>query len=61
MMTARQMVPDLVNHVTLVVVHLATRPANEVEVVIGMGQLPSRPFVGAQLRFPHKVEIREQG
>lgn len=53
------MLPDLVDQISFVMLDLATRPAHEVEVIVGVGKFPSCSFIRPQPRLPYQLEIGE--
>lgn len=56
-----EMGSDLVDQFALVMVHLTTLPANHVEMVVGVGDLPSGRIVDPEVGFPDQVETIEKG
>jgi hypothetical protein len=55
-----EMGPDLVDQLTDMVVHVTTHPANHVEVIVWVGDLPTAGFVDAELGLPGEIELGEQ-
>jgi hypothetical protein len=60
-MPGAEVAPDLIDQVTLVMVDVPAYLADQMEMVIGMAQLPACPFVGTQARLPDQVQVGEQG
>lgn len=52
---------DLFDQVSLVVIHLPTNLAYEVEVVVRMAQLPPCPFIRTQTRLADQIQVGKQG
>jgi hypothetical protein len=60
-MLTPEVVSDLANQIPFMMIDFPTRPAHQMEVVIGMSQLPSGPLVSPQLRLADQTEIGKQG
>lgn len=61
LMLIAEMRANLVDQLSDVMVDTAALSAHQVELIVGMGDLPPCRIVDAQMRLPYQVDILEQG